>query len=1022
MKKLLQFFDNQILKISAILVTLFISWYPKLPSVHINHTWVYIRLEDFAIAALVLLWLVQLLRKKVRLVIAEGIPLALYWIIGGLSLAYCFVFIAPHLANFFPKVAVLEYLRRIEYMILFFVGFSTIKTVKDIRDYMIGLGVTLIGVVLYGLGQHFYLTIWGLFPSFFEKYSFCFPSFQTGNEQFAKGLALCLPGDARVTSTFGGSYDLSAYLVVFLPVLFAYLLTLRRKLWQVLVSILFVGGVMTLIFTSSRVSFVAYLIGVSIAIIMTNRKKLLIPVFVGSIVLLVLFSGSTAKRFLDTIRLTSVVTNSQGQVIGVAPQSLPTDLQNKISKSSIVVGNVPTQSLPTGSSFITLPQSAPIATNVAVVKSNISAKEAERLKLANGGLQLSTVSGSFLIQKALVYDISFTTRLQGEWPRDWAAFLSSPAFGTGYSSLTLASDNDYLRALGETGALGLLSFLGIFLIFGIYAKHFLQHAEDKTGRFFAIGLIGGVIGLFLNAALIDVFEASKVAEPLWLFLGVGMGAMALSQPKKIPYKKDLRSFFTSHIMLGIGLLIVTFSAFLGMINNFFVADDFVWLKWAASSTFSDIPKYFVNAQDFFYRPLDKTMMLLLYTVFSFQPQGYHIFTIVVHFLVAIGVYIFLLQLFGRKLWAFIGSLLFILLPSHAENLYWVATISTNLATLFMLYGAILYEAAQKRSKILLIPVSIIFAALALTSYEMAVVLPFLLVALDLLQKRSFKKQWLLYIPFVLLDGVYVVVRALSHTVAAGGDYAYSLSHLIPNVVGNFFGYLLLFLFGPSSLAFYEALRTNAKAYVLPVTIIILAVFVVGLVIFLKKKSWVVKQTEHLRLFLFGLIFAFISLMPFLGLGNITERYLYLASIGFIIAVLVILRALLVYGLKKSIRAGVAIGLAVLIVVILWSGSILQKENADWAHAGKITYSTLGYFKIEQDSLPHGSTLYVVNRPIRYADAWVFPVGMPEGLWFVYRDTSQVVNYAPTVAEAKAMAGEKGYIFTFDQKGNISKVQ
>ena len=1022
MKKLLQFFDNQILKISAVVVTLFIAWYPKLPSVHINHTWVYIRLEDFAIAALVILWLIQLFRKKVRLVIAEGIPLALYWIIGGLSLAFCFVFIAPHIANFFPKVAVLEYLRRIEYMILFFVGFSTIRTVKDIRDYMVGLAVTFVGIVLYGLGQHFYLNIWSLFPSFFEKYSFCFPSFQTGNEQFAKGMALCLPGDARVTSTFGGSYDLSAYLVVFLPVLFAYLLTLRQKLWQILVSILFIGGVMTLIFTSSRVSFVAYLIGVSVAIVMTKRKKLLIPVLLGSILLLVLFSGSTAKRFLDTIRLTSVVTNSQGQIVGVAPQTLPADLQNKISKSPVVVGNVPTQNLPAGSSFITLPQSAPVATSVAVVKSNISAKDAERLKLANGGLQLSTVSGSFLIQKALVYDISFTTRLQGEWPRDWAAFVSSPAFGTGYSSLTLASDNDYLRALGETGALGLLSFLGIFLIFGIYAKHFLQNAKDKTSRFFAIGLIGGVIGLFLNAALIDVFEASKVAEPLWLFLGVGIGAMALSQPKKISYKKDLHSFFTSHVMLSVGLLVVTFSAFLGLMNNFFVADDFVWLKWAANSTFSDIPKYFVNAQDFFYRPLDKTVMLLLYTVFSFQPQGYHMIAIVMHFLVAIGVYIFLLQLFGRKLWAFLGSLLFILLPSHAENLYWIATISTNLATLFMLYGVIFYEAAHKKYKALLIPVSVIFVILALTSYEMAVVFPLFLIALDILQKRSLQKQWLLYIPFVLLDGVYFVVRALSHTVAAGGDYAYSLSHLLPNVVGNFIGYILLFLFGPSSLAFYETLRTNTRGYVLPATIIVLAAVVVGLVIFLKKKTWVVTQAEHLRLFLFGLIFAFIALMPFLGLGNITERYLYLGSIGFIIAILVIVRALVGYGLKKSLRATVTIGLAVLVVTLLLFGSVLQKENADWAHAGRITYNALGYFKIEQDNLPHGSTLYVVNRPIRYADAWVFPVGLPEGLWFVYRDDTQVVNYAPTVAKARAMAGEKGYIFTFDQKGTLSKAQ
>ncbi len=64
MKKLFQFLDNWILKIGVALIIAFIPLYPKLPSISIAHTWVYIRLEDFLITAVVLIWLMQLLKKN----------------------------------------------------------------------------------------------------------------------------------------------------------------------------------------------------------------------------------------------------------------------------------------------------------------------------------------------------------------------------------------------------------------------------------------------------------------------------------------------------------------------------------------------------------------------------------------------------------------------------------------------------------------------------------------------------------------------------------------------------------------------------------------------------------------------------------------------------------------------------------------------------------------------------------------------------------------------------------------------
>ena len=131
---------------------------------------------------------------------------------------------------------------------------------------------------------------------------------------------------------------------------------------------------------------------------------------------------------------------------------------------------------------------------------------------------------TFLIKKAYALDISFTTRFQAEWPRNWKAFVSSPLFGTGYSSLTLATDNDYLRAIGETGLIGLISFLLIFVTLGMFMKKTASGVDDEIVKAFLFGLVGGIVGLLINAVLIDVFEASKVAEPLWMLLGIGVGA------------------------------------------------------------------------------------------------------------------------------------------------------------------------------------------------------------------------------------------------------------------------------------------------------------------------------------------------------------------------------------------------------------------------------------------------------------------------------------------------------------------
>src|SRR5690606_22110013 len=115
--------------------------------------------------------------------------------------------------------------------------------------------------------------------------------------------------------------------------------------------------------------------------------------------------------------------------------------------------------------------------------------------------------------------LSSAIRFDALWPKAFAGFKRNPLLGTGYATLLKenvtdfteaeSTDNDYLRALGETGLLGVLSFFGI-IVWGIWsAWNYLKTAKDPVIIAFTAAFIAGMIGLMINALYIDVFVSSK---------------------------------------------------------------------------------------------------------------------------------------------------------------------------------------------------------------------------------------------------------------------------------------------------------------------------------------------------------------------------------------------------------------------------------------------------------------------------------------------------------------------------------
>jgi len=117
-------------------------------------------------------------------------------------------------------------------------------------------------------------------------------------------------------------------------------------------------------------------------------------------------------------------------------------------------------------------------------------------------------------------DRSTSIRFDVEWPRALRSLTKNPFFGTGYSSLTLATDNDYLRALGETGLLGFLAFISILI--GLFKS--LKHRLKTKGidKILAVSAFSVLIFFLITAMFLDVFESSKIAILFWGFMGLAI--------------------------------------------------------------------------------------------------------------------------------------------------------------------------------------------------------------------------------------------------------------------------------------------------------------------------------------------------------------------------------------------------------------------------------------------------------------------------------------------------------------------
>lgn len=452
--------ENSFFKWGLAILFITIPLYPKFPIFNIPKTYVAVRLEDFLIVILGLFLVLHLLfNKQVKLFFQDKInqSIFLFTAVGLVSLVSG-IFLTQ---TVIPHLGLLHWIRRLEYITPFLLIASFTIGPPKVRFFCKVLFWAVFLIFLYGVGQ---------------KY-FDFPVISTQNQEFSKGLALRLVPGARLHSTFGGHYDLAAFLTLVFPMLFAYLLTLKNWANRVLLILMSVLPAFWLLMqTESRISFVAYLVGVTITLLLIKRKLFIIPFVVLSIILMFLVSD-LGNRYLYTLDV------YKQRILNKVKLNLAPD---------VILAAAPTR--------------------------------------LNSNQQLNGEKEMVVIE-----DRSTSIRFNMEWPRALRSFYKNPLLGTGYSSITLATDNDYLRLLGEVGLLGALSFFLILTrLFSRIVKFFaIQKDKLDINTAFVGGFVGSLVGMLINATFIDVFEASKVAIIFWGLAGMAIAIVKQTNEKQV---------------------------------------------------------------------------------------------------------------------------------------------------------------------------------------------------------------------------------------------------------------------------------------------------------------------------------------------------------------------------------------------------------------------------------------------------------------------------------------------------------
>ncbi|MBT4500206.1 MAG: tetratricopeptide repeat protein [Gemmatimonadetes bacterium] len=379
------------------------------------------------------------------------------------------------------------------------------------------------------------------------------------------------------------------------------------------------------------------------------------------------------------------------------------------------------------------------------------------------------------------------------------------------------------------------------------------------------------------------------------------------------------------LWMPLSILLLTWGIYLNSLGNGFHFDDTHSIVENRSIRApGNIPRFFVDPRTFspepamaMYRPVLLTSYALNYGLHRYHPWGYHLVNVVLHGLMALGVFWLLKGLgIGRLAWW--GGALFGLHPIHAQAVNYISSRSELLAGLGVLAGFYLAGVAGRKKGLALGAWGI-----GLLSKSVAIVLIPLLAMRERFQRRE-NRRWKGHLPFWGMGAIYLGIITVNRFLPRSlSQEVRPLSEQIFTQLKGLVYYLLL-----SAMPVRLSIEHEFAVSHSPLDGAVLgSVALLGSLIYLvfRRGRGAIWARWGVGWYLIGLSLTFLVPLNVL----VSEHRLYLASIGILIAVLGYLER----GKTSSVLRWSACGLLLVLAVLTWERNrVWEDEFSLWGDA------------------------------------------------------------------------------------------
>jgi tetratricopeptide (TPR) repeat protein len=442
----------------------------------------------------------------------------------------------------------------------------------------------------------------------------------------------------------------------------------------------------------------------------------------------------------------------------------------------------------------------------------------------------------------------------------------------------------------------------------------------------------------------------------------------------------LRAFLSIPNYQIILVLLITALAYSNILSNGFVWDDHDFIEnWTLVRTFPEnIKPLILGAQPSFhngvYRPIRNLYITILYNFFKQDPVLYHVQSIVINLVITYLIILITKKITKNQLIGVFCGLIFGLHPMHTEAVTWIMASFDLLGIGSLLLGFYLFLiSGKKKSKARYL--SLLFTFISFFGNEICLTLPLIITFYLWIFKSTSKLKSKYFSPaisYYVLAVVYVFIRVM----------------LIPNLVrsarplNGLFQNLILIL---------EIFFVYIKLLVLPLGLNVIHNFSNGipnlftldrhistiyqpasplaslmLIIFMGLYLWAIIYCRSRRpLISFGLGWIIITLLPVLQIFPqpviFAERYVYLASVGFVMILVSFINE--IWNKFKRYRFYITI----LVILLLVSYSTLTwHRNRDYANDLTLWKKALAYMPNSATALNSLGSTYFNNKDINTA--------------------------------------------------------